>query len=314
MPRVNRPSTTNTVRPQPATTTAPATVRVQNQPASFMAVSKKAPVALGSAANAQPVAQLPGQARTTQPIYPPRVTAALGQSPSTWLASLSPPPAVRSQGIGAINEWKMRQLSDTLHGKLYNADGTYKRPAPFNDAEAMQAMYSGAAELSRADVASRGLDPAGDGAKQWRDGFIFLAQVGIGNQPFGDYGFNPIYQDGSPTQAHHFQLALRGSYMVASTVGPIGGTFIGQLGNFQHEFQGAGPSKQDAFNSMCAILITRELSAGRMDPYQASAVIGSALQSGEPILSMDFSNPSNYLWAGPALALPDAQVDRSRYP
>ena len=255
------------------------------------------------------------QQQTQGPVYPDSVTAALGQTPSDYMAGLTPPANITAQGADAVNNWKMGQLAQELHTQLYDDNGAYRRPPPFNDAEALQTLYSAAAQLSYEQIRAEGKDPNGDGRDAWEDRFMGYAHQAVLSQNFGDYGWNPIYQDGSATQGHHFQLALGGSNAVNSSfVGTTFGTFISQLGNYQHEYQGSGPSKQDGFNSMFAIMVSRDLQNRAIDPFQAAVVIGTGLQTGEPIVSMNFADPRNYLWAAPVLGLPDAAVNRERYP
>ncbi|MBI2264320.1 MAG: hypothetical protein HYU64_04005 [Armatimonadetes bacterium] len=264
------------------------------------------------------------------PNYPEAVTRNFGDV-NKYLVNVQVPPEVQAQGQAAVNDYKMKQLSQALHDKIYNADGTYRSNAPFTDADAGQTLYMAAADLSFKQTFAENPRPTdiflwqnrtdADWIKdsrfkeKWNDSFVQLASSAIMSRKFGDYGWHPLYQDGTENQSSHFQMAMNGTYWLIDKLGPLAGSSAAWAGNIQHEYQGPGPSVQDFLNSQLAISMTsRMYTDSSYSPVNFAQDWGTNIRTGWPYSSPQY----NFNIADPALVpilgLPIADVDRSRYP
>jgi hypothetical protein len=247
----------------------------------------------------------------TTATYPPEVVAALSGPPVSgdingYLASLTPPADVAALGVDAVNAWKIEQLAGVLHEQIYAADGSYLADPAFNDAQAIETIYAASAQLTYDTLIAEGKDPYGADHAEWLADWSEVAGGGIGSGPFGDYGWYEGYQDGTTTQSSHFHMALHGALVATlfssnTTATTSFGEFVAHLGNMEHELRGAGPSMQDAMNSMAGIEIARQLSNGTLNPFTAANAIGAELQTGAFCRS-EVGNPINlatkYAWIG----------------
>ena len=327
----------NANNPQPLQTppsnTPPPTATPSGTPQSTSAQDATTP-----AATATPIAAPTAPAETgavatpaaQEPLPPAQYPDAVNNvvNVDEFLNNVQIPPDIQAQGPDAVNAHKLKELSTELHNHIYDTNGDYRRnpPPPFNDADAVQTIYTAAADLSKRQTLEENPRPTtGPWANrtdeewaqspqfhdQWVEKFVPLASSGVNgtDKKFGDYGWNPLYQDGSSSQSTHFQLAMNGTHML----GPARG--LAWLGNIQHEYQGAGPSVQDFLNSQLAVRMTSQLATdNQYSPEQFAQDWGSNIRTGEPFASMNLSNPFNVPELLPILGLPQAEISPGRYP